>query len=368
MTTTGLDIMAAGQDRDSGYGIFMADRGASGPTALKRAGGRSDLNGDAKSDIVWRKTGPALDSVAGFLWLMNGTTVIGATYLDPIGVDWQIQAVADFTGDGKTDILWRNTDPAAFDAGKLYLWVMNGPTVVAGTGYTNAQADLTWQIQGVGDLNGDGRADIVWRKTGPAADTGAGFLWLMNGTTVIGATYLDPIGIEWNVQAVADLSGDGKADILWRNTNTSASDAGYLYLWVMNGPVVVAGTGYTNSQADLTWQVQGVGDLDGNGKADIVWRKTGAGADTGAGFLWLMNGASVVGATYLSPIGTDWQVEGIADLTGDNKADILWRNRNPAIQDAGKLYLWVMNGGTVVGGTGYTNAQADLSWDVKAPR
>jgi hypothetical protein len=367
MIMTGLDIMAAGLDRDAGYGIFMADRSASGPTALKRLGGTSDLNGDGKSDIVWRKAGPALDSGAGFLWLMNGTTVIGATYLDPIGADWQVQAVADFTGDGKRDILWRNTDPSKPDAGNLYLWVMNGGTVVAGTGYTNAQADLSWQIQGVGDLNGDGKADIVWRKTGPAADTGAGFLWLMNGTTVIGATYLSPIGTDWNVQAVADLSGDGKADILWRNTNPSVPDAGNLYLWVMNGATVSAGTGYTNSQADLSWQVQGVGDLDGNGKADIVWRKTGAAADTGAGFLWLMNGSSVVGATYLSPIGTDWQVEAIADFTGDSKADILWRFRNPGLQDSGKLYLWVMNGATVVAGTGYTNAQADLSWEVKAP-
>jgi uncharacterized repeat protein (TIGR01451 family) len=107
---------------------------------------RRDLNGDGRSDIVWRKAGGP-DSGALFLWLMDGRSVVGATYLDPISTDWQIQAIADFSGDGKADILWRNLNPAAPDAGKLYLWLMDGPKVIGGTGYTNAQADLGWQVQ-----------------------------------------------------------------------------------------------------------------------------------------------------------------------------------------------------------------------------
>jgi GH43 family beta-xylosidase len=187
---------------------------------------------------------------------MDGKDIKGATYLDPIGTEWQIQGLEDFTGDGKADILWRNTRPGLVDTGSLYLWVMDGPKVVVGTGYANSQAGLEWQVQGLGDLDGDGKSDSVWRHVGPGPATGALFLWLMEGKTIKGATYLDPIGTEWQIQGLGDFSGDGKTDILWRNVRTGLADTGYLYVWVMDGPKVVGGTGYPNSQAGLEWQVQ----------------------------------------------------------------------------------------------------------------
>ena len=36
--------------------------------------------------------------------------------------------------------------------------------------------------------------------------------------------------------------------------------------------------------------------------------------------------------------------------------------------DVGKLYIWMMSGATVIGGSGYTDSQADFTWDVKHPR
>jgi hypothetical protein len=80
-----------------------------------------------------------------FLWLMNDTGLIGARYLDPISEDWQVVFVGDLNGDGKTDVVWRNFG-GGLDAGKLYVWIMDGPNVVGGTGYTAAQADLGWRV------------------------------------------------------------------------------------------------------------------------------------------------------------------------------------------------------------------------------
>jgi hypothetical protein len=325
-----------------------------------------DFGGDGKADILWRNVGPGSATGALFVWLMNGKDVAGATYLDPIGTEWVIQATGDFNGDGKSDVLWRNRSATGADAGKLYIWMMDGPTVIAGTGYTNSQADFAWEVQGVGDLDGDGRSDIVWRSVSGAAK-GAMFLWLMDGSSIKGATYLDPISTDWVIQRIGDFTGDGKADVLWRNMTPGLGDSGFLYLWVMNGPSVAAGTGYPNSQADYAWTVQAIGDLDGDGKQDIVWRAV-SGPAQGAMFLWLMDGKTIKAATYLDPIGTDWQVQGTGDFNGDRKSDILWRNMNPSVPDAGKLYLWIMNGAAVSAGTGYPNSNADFTWDVKAPR
>jgi hypothetical protein len=327
---------------------------------------RGDLDGDGRADILWRRTGGiAKERAEAYLWAMDGTGLAAAHALDSISGEWQVLFTDDFDGDGKTDVLWRNYG-AGPDAGKLYVWMMDGPDVVGGTGYTAAQADLGWRVDGVGDLNGDGKADIVWRKTGAGADKGAAFLWLMNGTGLAGARYLDAIGGDWQVVDLGDFNGDGKSDVLWRNFGTGG-DAGKLYVWMMDGPNVVGGTGYTAAQADLAWRIDGVGDLDGDGKDDIVWRKTGAGVDKGALFLWTMDGTGLSGARYLDPISEAWQIHGLGDFNGDGMADILWRNQGGGAE-AGNVYIWMMDGGSVAAGTGYTAAQADLGWRIDSPR
>ena len=50
--------------------------------------------------------------------------------------------VADFNGDGKEDILWRETT-----SHNLYIWMMDGPRTIAGTGYTASQADEAWNVE-----------------------------------------------------------------------------------------------------------------------------------------------------------------------------------------------------------------------------
>jgi hypothetical protein len=255
---------------------------------------------------------------------------------------------------------------AVFEGSETFKLDLSGAT-----GADIAQSQATATIQDAplapGDLGGDYKTDIMWRKTGLGVDKGAMFLWTMNGTGLSDARQLDPISEDWQVQFTGDFNGDGKADVLWRNFGTGA-DAGKLYIWIMDGPNVAAGTGYTNSQADLGWRVDGVGDLNGDGNNDIVWRKTGAGVDKGAVYLWTMSGTSITNARYLDPISEDWQVVDLGDFNGDGKSDVLWRNTNPTSTDAGRLYIWLMDGPNVVSGTGYTASQADLGWRVESPR
>jgi hypothetical protein len=340
-------------------GLSLSTMGLFDPNAPPRKTTAVDVDGDGRSDILWRNVGGP-DTGAMFVWMMGSAEISGATYLPAIASDWVVQGVGDLNGDGKADVLWRNMTPGQVDSASLYVWMMDGPYAGAGTGYTSTQADFDWAVAGIGDLDGDERSDIVWRAVGGPAQ-GALFLWSMDGTRLRSGAYLDPISTDWQIQDVADMDGDSKADILWRETSTGAT-----YAWLMNGSTVHA-QGYTASQADNRWQIQATGDFDGDGKSDILWRNVG-GPDTGALFVWLMDGTGVKGATYLDPISTDWQVQGTADFNGDGKTDILWRNQNAAAGDAGFLYVWMMDGPTVIAGTGYTNSQADFAWDVKAPR
>jgi FG-GAP-like repeat len=84
---------------------------------------------------------------------------------------WTVAGIGDFNGDGKADILWRDT------SGNIAIWFMNGVTITSGAAVGNLAT--TWSVVGTGDFNGDGKTDIVWRDA--AGDIA---MWLMNGASV----------------------------------------------------------------------------------------------------------------------------------------------------------------------------------------
>jgi hypothetical protein len=177
---------------------------------------------------------------------------------------WQVAGIGDFDGDGKDDILWRNTV-----TGQNYLYPMDGLAIKPAEGYLRTVADLSWQIVGVGDFDGDGKADVLWRNMA----TGQSYIYPMNGTAILGTEgYLRTVPLAWRIAGVGDFDGDGKADILWRN---SASGENYLY--PMDGTTIKPTEGPLRTVADLNWQIQAVGDYSGDGKADILWRNSSTG-------------------------------------------------------------------------------------------
>jgi enoyl-CoA hydratase/carnithine racemase len=84
---------------------------------------------------------------------------------------------------------------------------MNGSTVMNGSALTYHGAAVNvaanWQVVQIGDFNGDGSSDILWRDSG----TGALSEWLMTGNVVSGATTLSANGattnpdLSWTPQA-----------------------------------------------------------------------------------------------------------------------------------------------------------------------
>jgi FG-GAP repeat len=77
------------------------------------------------------------------------------------------------------------------------VWLMNGASV-ASSGVLGLLPPATWTLAAVGDFNGDGNSDLLWRDT--AGDTA---IWFMNGTTVSSTGALGNIAAIWTVQSAS---------------------------------------------------------------------------------------------------------------------------------------------------------------------
>jgi hypothetical protein len=129
-----------------------------------------DVTGDYKPDLL------SVDS-AGVLWIYPGKGDGSFATRVRVGGGWsqynQLLGHGDFTGDGKADVLARNKT-----TGDLYLYKGTGKS---GTGVFAARVKVRTNWSGynafdaVGDITGDGRADLVARTAG-------GTLYLYKGT------------------------------------------------------------------------------------------------------------------------------------------------------------------------------------------
>jgi len=291
-----------------------------------------DFNADGRSDILWRKTsGPDVGSNA--IWQMNGFNVDASSLIERVAdTRWGVAVTGDFNGDGRADILWRKTGGA--DAGSNAIWQMDGFDLSA-SALIPRVADFSWNIVGAGDFNGDGKADILWRHfTSGAAERGNNAIWQMDGFNLEASALIPRVSeVFWGIVGVGDFNGDGKADILWRHS-TSGDNA----VWQMDGFTVTA-SALLPRVSGGGWFIVGVGDFNGDGRADILWRSFASGDNA----IWLMDGFTVVSSALINSVaGSLWGVVGVGDYNWDGRADILWRNSS-----SGENAIWMMNGLTI---------------------
>ncbi|MFE9677492.1 FG-GAP-like repeat-containing protein [Streptomyces sp. NPDC006259] len=178
-----------------------------------------------------------------------------------------------------------------------------------------------------GDLNGDRRNDILVRFSSGELRA----YRTMRGQAFITSTPHTSLGKGWNQYDVltspGDVSGDGRPDLVARNSSTGAV---YLYMGTSSGKLSSRVKLYDNWKTYK--KVVGVGDLNGDGIGDLIaqdksnnlYRYTGTGRGT---FTARVKLYSAWGGSYNAVVG-------VGDVTGDGKADIisrdtagnLWRN------------------------------------------
>ncbi len=57
-------------------------------------------------------------------------------------LNWHVLAVADYNGDGRSDVLWQNTGD-----GGVFVWFMDGTTITSGSGYVVNGMPSEWQAK-----------------------------------------------------------------------------------------------------------------------------------------------------------------------------------------------------------------------------
>ncbi|MEI6206533.1 MAG: FG-GAP-like repeat-containing protein [Desulfuromonadales bacterium] len=274
----------------------------------------------------------------------NGSGITGGSLLyQESNPAWTIVGQGDFDGDGLKDFVWQNSS-----TGQVYLMLMASPTAVKSGAIVYTESNTSWNIVATGDLNGDGKSDLIWWNK----NTGQVYAMLLNGTAVAGGglIYTEP-NTNWKIVAAADFNGNGTVELLWWNSST-----GQVALGQTNG-TSTSSANLIWYEPDTNWRIAGAGDLDGDGKADIIWHNK----STGQVYGMQTNGSSVTnGAMMFTEPNTQWEIVSVGNYNSDNKADLLWWN-----QQTGQVYLMPMNGLAVAEGGTLLYTEPDTTWKIQ---
>ncbi|WP_048585020.1 FG-GAP-like repeat-containing protein [Streptomyces viridochromogenes] len=201
----------------TGTGTLTAKKTGSGwPTSAKFVP-YGDLNGDRCNDVLVRYGSGALRAYRPAC----GAAVTPSTAYTSLGTSGWTQydvltSPGDVSGDGRADLIARQTS-----TGDVYLYKATS------TGKLSARTKIAsrWtgykKIVGAGDLNGDGHGDLL-------AQDKSNELWRYDGTATgkfkSRVKVFNDWGASYNVVVgVGDITGDGKADVVSRDS------AGNLY-------------------------------------------------------------------------------------------------------------------------------------------
>src|SRR6516225_4512269 len=220
---------------------------------------------------------------------------------------------------------------------------------------TNYPTGISPSSVAIGDLNGDGRLDLVTANIGGdplGTPTPAGTVSVLlgNGGGTFSAATPYPTGsVIRSSVAIGDLNGDGRLDLAVTNYGSPSSlvPAGTVSVFLgAGGGTLAAATQYPTGTGLPGAQSVAIGDLNGDGRLDLAVANSSSSisvllGQAGGGFLTLSPRA-------LSPVNNFSSVA-LADLNGDAKLDLAVTNYGSSPGDPGTVLVLLGNGNGTFG-------------------
>ncbi|WP_406083802.1 N-acetylmuramoyl-L-alanine amidase [Micromonospora zamorensis] len=305
----GNDHTDPGPNWNWNYYISLVNAGGSGGRYL--AGSPTDFTGDGRDDVVSFTQG-SLNDV--YVATSTGSAFTGTSvkWNDFFGLNGETLLSGDFNGDGRDDIVAFTHDTNA----DVYVALSTGTSFGGGLKWHDWFAPGA-EVGAVGDVDGDGRDDIIAFTHDTNADV---YVALSTGTGFgPGLKWHDYFSIPGEFPALGDVNGDGRDDIItFTQGPLTASD------------VIVALSTGSGFGAPQTWhdlfavgaEQPRVGDINGDGRDDIVTFTCNADADVYAA---VSTGTSFVGTTvkWNDLFCLPGEFPYLGDYNGDGKDDIV---------------------------------------------
>jgi len=270
----------------------------------------ADFNGDGKPDFaVGSDNGPMITLAFGN---GDGTFQTGPNY--DIG-NWTGQVAADFNNDG-------NLDVAVYNGAVLQVMLGNSHGGL-GSPITTSMPGLEVTWMAAGDVNGDGKPDLVAANQAGSNGSIAVFIGNGNGTFKTNVDYTADTNTSVQTVSVGDLNGDGKPDLAVADFGCSNCTA------ALSGNIaVLLGNGDGTFQSAVTYnagnkpQSIAIADFNGDGFADLAvtnflpWTVS----------ILLNHGDGTFAAPFPFGAGNGTSFVVAGDLNGDGKPDLVTAN------------------------------------------